>query len=78
MFRYRCDSCRTTSLPVRTRAEVLDVRDAHRRRKHGGHVPDGEHLQRARRQPTGSLRPLVALVLLLALPLLAWITQHAH
>jgi hypothetical protein len=49
VWRYRCDSCRTTSLPVRTRAEALDERDMHRRRRHGSHVPDGEHLQRTRR-----------------------------
>jgi len=55
---------------VRTRAEVLDVRDAHRRRRHGGHVPDGEHLQRARRRPVDARAAAWAVIVLTALLLL--------
>lgn len=74
----RCDTCGTTSLPVRTRAEVLAERDRHRARVHGGHVPDGERLLRRRRQPAEDLGPLLWLAVLVGLVLLAWITRHAH
>lgn len=64
MWRYRCDSCRTTSLPVRTRAEALSERDTHRRRRHGGHIPDGEHLQRTVRPSIGDRTALISLAVL--------------
>lgn len=76
MYRYRCDQCRTTSLPVRTRVEVLAERDSHRRRRHGGHVPDGEHIQRPRRRPADDLRPVLVAAVLLGLLLLALIAHH--
>ena len=77
MYRYRCDQCATTSLPVRTRAEAVAARDKHRRLMHGGHVPDGEHLLRRRR--TGprpqDIRPLVWIGVAIGVLLLAWITR---
>jgi hypothetical protein len=77
VYRYRCDQCRTTSLPVSTWAEVLQERDRHRRRTHGGAVPDGEHLLRARRRPQpAEWRPALALLIFLLLPVLDWITRH--
>ena len=42
MFQYRCEQCRTTSPQVLTRTGVDKERDEHRRRFHGGHIPDGE------------------------------------
>lgn len=77
MWCYRCDQCRTTSLPVTTRAAALAARDDHRRRMHGGHIPDGEHLLRRRHQPADDLRPLIALAILIGILVLSWIT-HAH
>jgi hypothetical protein len=78
VYRYRCDQCRTTSPVVRTRAEALHERDRHRRQFHGGHIPDGEHLQRRRRRgpAPGEIRPAAVVVVLLALLLLAWATHH--
>lgn len=70
MWRYRCDQCATTSLPVTTRAEVLAERDDHRRRMHGGHVPDGEHLQRTARLPVDRTA-VIALAVLTVLVLVA-------
>lgn len=77
MFRYRCDQCGTTSPPVGTWAELLAERDTHRRRKHGGHIPDGERLLRRRRHAqVGAVRPVVVLVLIIAVLLLGLITRH--
>jgi hypothetical protein len=77
VYRYRCGQCRTTSLPVRTRAELLAERDRHRRRNHGGHVPDGERLLRRRHPaPADTVRPAVVLILILAVLLLGLITRH--
>lgn len=78
MYRYRCDQCASTSPIVATWVEVLHERDRHRRYAHGGHRPDGEHLQRYRhRGPRrGEIRPVVVLAVLLGLLLLAWITHH--
>jgi hypothetical protein len=77
VYRYRCDQCATTSLPVRTRAEQLADRDRHRRQMHGGHIPDGEHLlrQRAGPRPDG-FGPATVLIILLGLLLLALINHH--
>lgn len=78
MYRYRCDQCATTSPIVRTWVEVLHERDRHRRLFHGGHRPDGEHLQRYQ-QPgpgRGEIRPVVVLIVFLGLLLLAWIAHH--
>lgn len=61
MYRYRCGQCATTSPVVRTRVEIEHERDRHRRIVHGGHRPDGEHLQR-HRQPVQPVT-LVALAL---------------
>lgn len=77
MYRYRCGQCRTTSLPVTTRAEVLDERDRHRRRLHDGAVPDGEQLLQARRHPqTAEWRPAAWLLIFLLLPAIDWIWRH--
>lgn len=46
MYAYRCDTCATTSPPARTRWDAQRHRDDHRRRVHGGHIPDGERLLR--------------------------------
>lgn len=74
---YRCGTCRTTSVPVATKVEQLAERDQHRRRVHGGHVPDEEQLLRRRRPgPAGSLRPAVLAVVVLAVLLLSLITRH--
>jgi hypothetical protein len=77
VWRYRCDQCRTTSLPVATRAEVLAARDDHRRRMHGGHIPDGERLLHRRPPPVDDLRPLIALAILVVILVLSWIA-NAH
>lgn len=72
-YRYRCGTCRTTSPVVRTRTELYGHRDSHRRRVHGGMVPDGEKLLQQRTGP----RPApttVALVVIAALVLL-WIVH---
>lgn len=77
MYRYRCDQCATTSLPVRTRAEQLAERDRHRRQMHGGHVPDGERLLHRRAGPRpDSIGPATVVIILLGLLLLALITRH--
>lgn len=66
-YRYRCTQCATTSPVVRTRWAAEAERDAHRRRMHGGHIPDGERLQRQLRQPADrtALISLVVLAFLL-------------
>jgi hypothetical protein len=77
VYRYRCDQCATTSLPVRTRAELHAARDRHRRDFHGGHVPDGEHLLKHRPPLRPADTRAVAWTLaILALLLLAWAIQH--
>jgi hypothetical protein len=43
-YRYRCEQCRTTSPRVHGHDAFLYERDEHRRRRHGGHVPDGEQM----------------------------------
>jgi hypothetical protein len=63
MYRYRCDQCATTSPSVRAWVQVLHERDRHRRIIHGGHRPDGEHLQRYR-QPVQPVT-LIALALVI-------------
>jgi hypothetical protein len=72
MYRYRCDQCATTSPPVGTRVELTHERDRHRRQAHGGHIPDGERLQRATRPPVDrtALIALAAVALLLLTALL--------
>ncbi|MEE4541007.1 hypothetical protein V2S66_03365 [Streptomyces sp. V4-01] len=66
MYRYRCGQCATTSPIVRTRVEMRHERDVHRRRVHGGHIPDGERLQRTVRHPAADRTAVVALVALVA------------
>ncbi|MFF5655242.1 hypothetical protein [[Kitasatospora] papulosa] len=44
VYAYRCNQCRTTSPDVPTRANLRGERDDHRRRFHGGHIPDGEEI----------------------------------
>jgi hypothetical protein len=43
-YRYRCAQCRTTSPELLSRRALHEERDAHRRRFHGGHIPDGEQV----------------------------------
>lgn len=64
MYRYRCEQCATTSPTVGTRVEAEHERDRHRRIVHGGHVPDGERLQRAVRHPASDRTAVAALAVL--------------
>lgn len=64
MYRSRCDQCATTSPVVRTRVQAERERDQHRQRMHGGHIPDGEHLQRAVRSVAGDRTALISLAVL--------------
>jgi hypothetical protein len=75
VYRYRCGTCRTTSPVVWSWAAVLHVQDRHRRRVHDGHVPDGEQLLRG--VPAPDRRPWMWAALVLALPALEWLAQHA-
>lgn len=72
---YRCSTCGTTSLPVATTVEQLAERDQHRRRVHGGHVPDGEQLLRRRRPGPAGFRSVVLVLVVLAVLLLSLIAQ---
>lgn len=71
MYRYRCEQCATTSPAVRSRLAVEYERDRHRQRFHGGHIPDGERLQRAVRSRASDRTALIALAVLAVL-LIAW------
>ncbi|MFF4292143.1 hypothetical protein ACFY0N_00635 [Streptomyces vinaceus] len=42
--RYRCGACLTTYGPATTLRGAHDLRAEHRRKKHGGGVPDGEEI----------------------------------
>jgi hypothetical protein len=75
MYRYRCDQCATTSPPVRSRFEAEDERDQHRQRMHGGHIPDGEHLQRTARQPANDRTALVSLAVLAVILAVYWLAR---
>jgi hypothetical protein len=75
MYRYRCGQCATTSPTVRTRVEMRRERDVHRRRVHGGHIPDGERMQRSVRHPAGDRTAAVALAALVAVLLVALLTR---
>lgn len=50
-YRYVCAKCDTTSPVVRTRWAAENERDDHRHLMHGGHIPTGDRIQRAARQP---------------------------
>lgn len=78
MYRYRCGACATTSPTVRTRVEMRHERDVHRRRVHGGHIPDGERMQRSVRHPAADRTALVALAALGAVLILALLAGHLH
>jgi hypothetical protein len=43
-YRYRCQTCRTTSPPM-SLAAAEAARERHRIEMHGGHIPDGESLR---------------------------------
>lgn len=73
---YRCGTCRTTSVPVATKVEQLAERDQHRRRVHGGHVPDEEQLLRRRRPGPADFRPIALVLVVLVVLLLSLIAQH--
>lgn len=72
-YRYRCEQCTTTSPTVRTRAAVEYERDRHRRIMHGGHIPDGDRLQRTARAAADrtAVVALCALAVVLLVALLA-------
>lgn len=70
MYRYRCTRCGTTSPIVRTWVEVLEQRDRHRARFHGGHRPDGERLLQRRSGTGPAVRPAVVVVVVVVVLLL--------
>lgn len=76
MYRYRCDQCATTSPTVRTRAEAERERARHRAVVHGGHIPDGEHLQRAARGPGTDRTATLALAVLAMTLLVSLLAGH--
>lgn len=76
MYRYRCGTCATTSPVVRTRLEIERERDRHRRAVHGGHIPDGERLQRAARGPGTDRTAVVALAALAVVLLISLLAGH--
>lgn len=78
MYRYRCGQCATTSPTVRTRVEMRRERDVHRRRVHGGHIPDGERMQRSLRHPAGDRTAVAALAVLAVVLLLSLMASHLH
>lgn len=78
MYRYRCGQCATTSPVVRTRVELDHERDQHRRRVHGGHIPDGERMQRAVRDRAGDRTAVVVLAVLAVILLLSLAASHLH
>jgi hypothetical protein len=78
VYRYRCQQCATTSPPVRTRVEAERDRDWHRRAAHGGHIPDGERLQRSTRSAAGDRTAMVALAVLAAILLLSLAAGRMH
>jgi hypothetical protein len=64
LYRYRCEQCATTSPVVRTQLAVERERDRHRHRVHGGHIPDGERVQRHTARPGNDRVALVALAVI--------------
>ena len=50
LYVYRCEQCRITSEPA-PRHAVREARAEHRRRAHGGMIPDGEELAALPRRP---------------------------
>lgn len=76
MYRYRCGQCATTSPTVGSRVELTHERDRHRRIVHGGHIPDGERIQRTARRPAVDRTAVVALCALAAVLLLALLFGH--
>jgi hypothetical protein len=76
MYRYRCDQCATTSPAVRTRLEADRERDRHRRHAHGGHIPDGERLQRTARTVASDRTAIIALGVLAFLLLVSFLIQR--
>jgi hypothetical protein len=68
-YRYRCETCRTTSARVRGRDAILYEQHEHRRLRHGGHVPDGEQVIEVRTRP-GDLPIQYYAIALVALALL--------
>lgn len=75
MYRYRCEQCATTSPVVRTWVAVDHERDRHRRKFHGGHIPDGERVQRTARA-AGSDRIAIVCLSLVGLALLVSALAH--
>jgi hypothetical protein len=78
MYRYRCDQCATTSPAVRSRVEVEHERDRHRRVLHGGHIPDGERMQRTARSVLGDRTAMVAIAVLAVILLLSLVVGRIH
>lgn len=76
-FRYRCEQCRTTSPPAPTYAAAEEQQNQHRRRAHGGHIPDGERIDPvAGGTDDESRRPLVWLVTLVVLAVVGWVGRR--
>ncbi|GAA2053312.1 hypothetical protein GCM10009757_28090 [Streptomyces cheonanensis] len=74
-YRYRCRICRTSSPTVNTLAEARTARDHHRAVAHGGHLPDGDAIQREAGRPTGH-QLVVGLAVLLVLAVIGWLRTH--
>lgn len=75
MYRYRCEQCATTSPQTRTLVEAEHERDRHRQRMHGGHIPDGDHLQCAPRRPDprGDRIALISLAMIALVLVVSWL-----
>jgi hypothetical protein len=78
VYRYRCEQCRTTSPPVRTRPQVEAERDRHRSLAHAGHIPDGERIVRPPAPPrpplaTTAKQALATTAVIAALAIAAWV-----
>jgi hypothetical protein len=73
-YRYRCEQCRTTSPPTPTRAAAEAEQDRHRRRAHGGHIPDGDRIDPDTEDSTSRARAWFATLAVLAVA--GWISRR--
>jgi hypothetical protein len=78
VYRYRCEQCRTTSPPVRTRPQAEAERDRHRDLAHAGHIPDGERIVRPPARPRPPLattvkQALATTAVIAAIAIAAWV-----
>ncbi|KUN32493.1 hypothetical protein AQJ11_02915 [Streptomyces corchorusii] len=77
-YAYRCPLCRTTSLPVETKAAAQAEGHVHRRKFHGGHRPDGEEIIRVQYAPKGwsdmeTWEKVASVAIVLALLIGVWV-----